>query len=64
LNGNLWHDSRSVKVVPAVAEGEAGLALIMHGVRVTYTQVMQSQQYKHQKGGPHQFGSLALSVRF
>jgi hypothetical protein len=34
------------------------------GTRLTYTQVVQTQQAQHQKGGLHQLGSLALSVRF
>ena len=64
LNGNLWQDSRSVKVQPLVSEFQGGLALMFCGVRLTYTQVFQTQEFKYQKGGPHQFGSLALSVRF
>lgn len=64
LQGNLWHDSRSVDLTPLVAEFQAGLAIIVHGVRLSYTQVMQTQEYTHQKGGPHQFGSLAVSARF
>ncbi len=64
LNGNLWQDSRSVTVTPAVAEFQGGFALLFDDVRLTYTQVLQTQEYEHQKGGLHQFGSLALSVRF
>jgi hypothetical protein len=64
LQGNTWQDSRSVKIVPEVAEIQAGLAVMVHGVRMTYTQVMQTQEYQHQRGGLHQLGSLALSVRF
>ena len=64
LEGNLWQDSRSVKLQPLVSELEAGLALMISGVRLTYTQALRSQEFKHQQGGLHQFGSLALSVRF
>ena len=64
LNGNTWQNSRNVTIVPAVGEFEAGLALMAYGVRLTYTHVFQTQEYKHQKGGLHQFGSLALSMRF
>jgi hypothetical protein len=64
LNGTLWRDSRSVTPEPLVGEAEGGLAIMAYGVRLTYTQVVQTQEFKHQKGGPHQFGSLALSVRF
>ena len=33
------------------------------GVRLTYTQVFQTSEFNVPEGGPHQFGSLALSVR-
>ncbi len=64
LNGNLWQDSRSVTVTPMVAEFQGGVALMYDDVRLTYMQVVQTQEYAHQKGGLHQFGSLALSLRF
>lgn len=64
LNGNLWQDSRSVTLKPLVGEFQVGLAVMVSGVRLTYTQVFQTQEFKHQKGGLHQFGSLALNVRF
>jgi len=64
LDGNDFSDGPSVKLNPLVGELEAGVAVIVFGTRLTYTQVMQSQTFEHQKGGPHQMGSLALSVRF
>lgn len=47
-----------------VGEMEAGLGLIYHGVRLTFAYVAQTQEYRSQGGGLHQFGSAALSVRF
>lgn len=64
LQGNLWQDSRSVTFVPMVGEMQGGLAVIWHGVRLTYTHVLQTQEYRHQQGGLHQFGAFAMSVRF
>lgn len=64
LNGNLWQDSRNVSATPLVGEGQVGFALMAFGVRLAYTHVFQTQEFKHQTGGLHQFGSLALSVRF
>lgn len=64
LNGNTWQSSRSVSLTPGVAEFQGGFAIIAGGARLSYTQVVQTQEYQHQKGGPHQFGSLALSLRF
>lgn len=46
------------------AELEGGLALIYHGVRLTFAYVAQTPEYHTQSGGLHQFGSAALSVRF
>jgi hypothetical protein len=64
LQGNPWQASRSVAPVPLVAEMQGGLAIMAYGVRLTYTHVLQTQEYQHQSGGLHQFGSLAASVRF
>ena len=64
LDGNDFRDSPSVKLKPLVAEGEGGVAIMAYGARLTYTQVVQTQTFRHQKGGPHQLGALALSVRF
>jgi hypothetical protein len=64
LNGNTFRDSDSVKIKPLLAEFEGGIGLMAFGARLTYTHVLQTQEFQHQKGGLHQFGSLALSVRF
>ncbi len=64
LDGNTWRDSRSVGLKPVVGEIELGAALMAFGARLTYTHVLQTEEFHHQKGGLHQFGSLALSVRF
>ena len=64
LNGNTFRSSASVAPRALVGEMEVGLGLIAFGTRLTYTQVFQTQEFQHQKGGLHQFGSLALSVRF
>ena len=64
LDGSTWRDSRSVDIKNYVGEAQGGVAIIAYGIRLSYTHVVQSQEFEHQKGGPHQFGSLALSVRF
>jgi hypothetical protein len=64
VQGNTWRDSYGQKLKPLVGEFEGGLAVMAFGTRLTYTQVVQTQQAQHQKGGLHQLGSLALSVRF
>ena len=42
----------------------AGLAVIFHGVRLSYIHRFQTQEFRNQRGGLHQTGSLALTVRF
>jgi hypothetical protein len=64
LDGNDFRGGPSVKLIPYVGELEGGLALLAFGTRISYTQVVQTQQFVHQHGGPHQLGSLAVSVRF
>ena len=64
LDGNDFRSGPSVKLEPFVAEMEGGVALMAFGARLTYTHVLQTQEFVHQKGGLHQFGSLAVSVRF
>lgn len=64
LDGNTWQNSASVKRKLFVGELEFGFAVIWHGVRLSYTHVLQTAQFSGQKDGLHQFGSLAASVRF
>ncbi len=64
LEGNDFRSSPSVTLKPFVGEAELGFAIMAYGARLSYTQVIQTQTFRHQKGGPHQLGSLALSVRF
>lgn len=64
LNGNTFQSSPHVSPKWDVGELEAGIAVIMYGVRVAYTQVFQTEEFRGQHGGLHQFGSLAASIRF
>ncbi len=47
-----------------LGEFQVGLAAMLYGVRVTYTQTWQTESFKGQKSGLFNFGSLALSARF
>lgn len=64
LEGNTFVDSRSVRKAPFVGEFHGGLAVMAYGVRLTYTHRATTQEFRGQRGGLHQVGSLALSVRF
>ena len=64
LDGNTFVQSVGVKHEPFVGEAQFGFAVMAFGTRLTYTQVLQTAEFRGQRGGLHQFGSLALSVRF
>jgi len=64
LDGDLFSHSSHVTRNPLLGELEAGLAIVWKGVRLSYTQTWQTQQFQHQKTGLFNFGSLALSARF
>jgi lipid A 3-O-deacylase len=65
LDGNSFSNSGPhVNAKPLVAEFEAGLAVIIHGVKISYTQVWQTHEFDTQQGGMFEYGSLAVSARF
>jgi len=64
LQGNNFSSSFHVDMNPLVGEAQVGAAFVFWGVRLSYTQVFQSQEFHGQKGGVHQFGAIALSARF
>jgi lipid A 3-O-deacylase len=64
LEGNTFANSRSVRKVPFVGELHGGFAVLAYGVRLTYTHRFTTQEFRGQRSGLHQVGSLALSVRF
>jgi hypothetical protein len=63
LDGNTWRDSRSVDRIPLVADVQAGLAVTWRGMRLAYTQIWRSREFKGQPEAA-QFGSVSLSFRF
>jgi hypothetical protein len=65
LDGSTFrNNSPHVTKIPFLGEMEAGLGLMLYGVRLTYTQTWQTQSFEGQKGGLFSFGSFAASVRF
>jgi len=64
INGNSFRTSPSVSLQPLQGELEVGFAAIYDGMRISYTQVFQTYSFRTQRGGLHQFGSLAVSVEF
>ncbi|MBN8892722.1 MAG: lipid A deacylase LpxR family protein [Rhodospirillales bacterium] len=64
LDGDIFSHSAHVGHKRAVAELLAGAAIIWHGVRLSYTQTWQTEQFNGQKAGLFNFGSLTASARF
>ena len=64
LNGNTLPGGRHAAPKWDVGEFEAGAAIMLYGVRVTYAQTWQTQEFRTAKSGLFNFGSLAASVRF
>ena len=65
LAGNSFSNSGpSVDTKHIVGEFELGLAVIYHGVRVTFSQTWQSHEFTSQQGGWFDYGSVAVSARF
>ncbi len=65
LQGSLLRDGGGhVSKIWDVGEFEAGLALLYHGVRLSYTQTWQTPEFNGQRSGLFNFGSLALSAKF
>jgi hypothetical protein len=64
IDGNTFQPSPSAQRVPLVGELEGGLAILVAGTRISYAQVLQTEEVRGQHGGPHQFGSLAMAVKF
>jgi hypothetical protein len=54
----------SVHRIWDVGEMEAGAAVLWHGLRITYTQTWQTQEFRHARSGLFNFGSLAVSAKF
>jgi lipid A 3-O-deacylase len=64
LDGNDFRSGPSVSPSPVVGEVTGGIGIIAFGTRISYTHIVQSAQFEHQKGGPIQLDSLAISTRF
>jgi hypothetical protein len=65
LDGSTFRrNTPSVHRIWDVGEFEGGLAVILYGVRVTYTQTWQTQEFRGARSGLFNFGSLAASVKF
>ncbi len=63
LDGNTFADSHSVDKKTLVGDVQIGFALIFKRFRLTYTQVISSNEFDGQDQ-PHNFGALSLTANF
>ena len=63
LDGNTFAKSQSVPKKTLVADFQAGVAVIVYGVRLTATEVIRTQEFIGQHGND-QFGSISASFNF
>jgi len=63
LDGNTFQDSHNIDKRILVADIQAGLAVLIGGVRLSYTHVIRSPEF-HGQGDWHQFGAVTISANF
>ncbi len=63
LDGNTFIDGPSVTKNPFVADFQLGVAMIYRDVRITFSEIFHTPEFKEQQGSDR-FGSLTLSTRF
>jgi hypothetical protein len=63
LDGNTFETSRSVRKMNLVGDIVFGGAITFHAMRITFTHVIRSREYKTQSSNDR-FGAVALSFRF
>jgi hypothetical protein len=63
LDGNTWKDSHSVDKEHFVGSLQVGAVLTWEDLRLSYTHVIMSEEFKQQQGGD-QFGAITLSYRY
>lgn len=64
LDGNTWGSSHSVKKEPWVGELNAGLALIINDISISYNHVYLTREFKKQPTESQQYGSITVSIPF
>lgn len=63
LDGNTFQSSRSVTKEPFVGDFQWGFVTVWRGVRMTYTHVVRTREFKTQ-GGNDQFGAFSVSMEY
>lgn len=63
LDGNTFQNSRSVTKEPLVGDFQWGFVTVLSGVRLTYTHVVRTREFKTQSGND-QFGAFSVSMEY
>ena len=63
LDGNTFHDSRSVDKKPLVGDLQFGFVLDWSDIRFSYTHVLRSREFQTQENDDN-FGAFSVSVKF
>ena len=63
LDGNSFRDSRSVDTIPLVGDLQFGFAMDWHDMRLSYTHVIRSREFRTQDNADH-FGAFVVSVKY
>ncbi len=63
LDGNTFKTSRSVSKLNLVYDYDLGAAITLYAMRISYTYVIRSREYKTQPD-VSKFGAIAVSFRF
>ncbi len=63
LDGNSDGNSLSVTHRPFVGEAQAGIAILINGMRISYTQVLRSPEFFERERWT-QFGSINVTFRY
>lgn len=64
LAGNTFSAGPHVTANPFLGTFEAGFAVIIHGIRISYMQVFQTKAWHGQQGGMFNYGALEIAARF
>jgi len=64
LDGNTFRDGESVDKEPLVGDIQAGVVMTMQNVRIAYTHVIRSREFKAQISHRQDFGVVSVSMQF
>jgi hypothetical protein len=64
LDGNTFRESNSVEKEPFVGDFQFGIVMTRHNVRIGYTHVVRTREFKTESGHHQDFGALSISMQF